>query len=262
MRKKREKYKVCQRLGYNAGLRRWSGTKKKWQNHVRSGGVGEERNEPSMKNPVTILTNEKRIGSSRKGKNRIRRKDIHGLIQEQKTGRKRRYGGVRIDGMMKKVAQEIQAYKETKKRNEQRYRKGRKTSREQTQEVHRRAKTEVRADVRRWRSGRVSTIERSRDRIEHGGVYRTKREEGELRTEVLEWYGYERKRGEGRKVKEEIWKKIKKLSRELVQKKEYRKTGVRYLQVDYVTGRRLLVRMPRSGDVVIPEGMERTVVEG
>jgi len=131
MRKKRSQYKVCGRLGYNARLRLWSGKKKKWQkqgrfyDELKSGKSSQEgktfkqagnpgSTSTQVVNPVVVLTNEERRGygtanqtldstrSDQQGKknttpvkSRIRRKDVHGIVQSQKTGRKRMYGGVK-----------------------------------------------------------------------------------------------------------------------------------------------------------------------
>ena len=45
MGRKRQKYKICWRLGYNARMKDWSGTKKKWKRKGRyQKGKGYPRN--------------------------------------------------------------------------------------------------------------------------------------------------------------------------------------------------------------------------
>lgn len=282
MRKSRGKYKVSGRLGYNAMLRRWSGNKKKWENHViyskptvKRTHENQDENqvkETHVRNPMVTLKNEERIGSvteKKEGSSIRRRKDIHGIQQSQKTGRKRIYGGVSGESIEKDRSRQRKSYKEWKRETERNYRKGRLRSEaqrveetveegtRQVEQAHRMAKTEMRADVRRWRSGRVPTLQMARDLIEHDYVNRVD-EEGK-RKEVVKWQGAEMRVGNGRKVNEEVWKNIKGRSRELVKKNEYHMTGASYREVDYVTGRRIVLRKPESGEVVVPMGLEMSL---
>ena len=299
MRKSRGKYKVSGRLGYNAMLRRWSGTKKKWENHVMYSKPNAKRDHSErdtgrkgnhVRNPIGRLKNEERIGTSlgekKESGSRIRRKDRHGRQQSQKTGRKRIYGGVSGGKIEKDRSKQRKAYKEWKQETDRNYRKGRliseteevekrtivdkATKREENQstsekreyvqrkrqkeQTHRIAKTEIRADVRRWRSGRVPTLQMARDLIEHDYVNRVD-EEGN-RKEVVKWQCAEMKVGSGRKVNEKVWKNIKGRAREVVKKDEYQMIGVNFIEVDYVTGRRMVLRKPESGEVGIPMGRE------
>jgi len=283
MRKKRSQYKVCGRLGYNARLRLWSGKKKKWQ---KLGRFVEGEQKKGV-NPVTILSNKERRGEANRRSNgwrrgqqvktknpsRIRRKDVHGRIQAQKTGRKRRYGGVKTKRIRKDLQEQRKVYKESKALNERRYRKGRRrgefdlmnqTDRsrqsrrrgrvKQIEQVNRRAGTEVRVDRRRWRSGRVPTLQMGRDLIEHGYVSYV--DEIGKRGKDVEWQGERLQVGHGMKIKEDVWKNLKRISRNLLEKEEYRKTARPYREVDYLTGMRVLLRQIGSNEVVIPKGMD------
>jgi len=298
---------VCGRLGYNARLRLWSGKKKKWQKRGRfydelktgkaspeektSGYTKQAGNSISVVNPVVVLTNEERRGygtanqtfeSTRSDQQRkknptpvksmIRRKDVHGMVQSQKTGRKRMYGGVKRKTIRNDIQQQRAVYKQLKSENERRYRKGIRVSQasyvkrdpadrgiqrglvKQRKQNHRMARTEVRVDMRRWRSGRVPTLQMGRDLIEHGYVVHVN-ENGMLGSEV-KWQGARVEVGHGRKLKEEVWKKIKGRSRGLLEHEEYGKTASRYREVDYVTGRRVLLRKAGSNEVIIPKGMD------
>jgi len=270
MRKERGKYKVCSRLGYNARLRQWSpGTKKKWEktsiwrsSEKQKEGVGLGEKGYQVSNGVIRFPNEERRGEWKsirtKGKKVIRRKDIHGRVQSQKTGRKRRYGNVPSKRIRKSLLKQRKAYKEVKRRKERTYRKGAEEKRDQKEQIHRRSGIEIRVDRRRWRSGRVPTLQMSRDLIEHGKIEkRIGRESGEK--ERLKWQGEELKVGQGRKVKEDVWGKRKERSRGLLEKPDYGRSISKYREVDYVTGRRVLVRVPRSSEVLIPKNIELSV---
>lgn len=302
MRKERGKYKRCGRLGYNARLRVWTGKKKKWAKQGRfykdeykiPGHI--EGGEKRPRNPVSLLKNESRRGVTRRGHsisisserssidaksddyqkemmitNLIgRRKDTHKEIRDQKRGRKRRYGGVKRDGIKKGIREETDSYKKDKEKIESDYRYGRREDREggkanNNEEgkyssyatgKHRRWKTELRSDRRRWRSGRVKTLQRARDLIEHGKVLKVD-EEGKERKEVR-WQGGRVKVGHGRKIKEEVWKKRKKIETEDREKKgeENVKVGINYREVDYITGLRVVLRKVGGNEVRIPEGIE------
>jgi len=272
MRKKRGQYKVCGRLGYNARLRLWLGKKKKWEKVGRfaDSSVTQESTEgkeqKKIVNPAVRWTNDERRGSERsksdgkktrlKGQSsRIRRKDVHGMLQSQKTGRKRRYGGVKRKNIRKDLREQMNSYKRFQSASERRYRKG--SVQRGQKETHRRARTEVRVDVRRWRSGRVPTLQMSRELVEHGYVDHVN-EQGEI-TGVVKWQGSRVEVGHGRKVNEKMWKTVKGVSRRLVESDAYGKAAAGYVEADYVTGRRVLLRKPRSTEVVMPKGMELSV---
>jgi len=70
----------------------------------------------------------------------------------------------------------------------------------------------------------------------------------------LKWSGTVMRVGTGRKVNEKVWENIKGRSTELIQKKEYHMVAARYREVDYVTGRRIIIRKPESGEIAIPMG--------
>jgi len=278
MRKKRSQYKVCGRLGYNARLRLWTGKKKKWQklgrfdNDRSQSGRSEsnkQENEPKkVVNQGVRLTNVERRGErngasegnkeshGKKTNTRMRRKDVHGRIQSQKTGRKTRYGGVKRKTIRNDIQEQRKLYKGLKSANERRYRKGRRgqSQEKQLKQNHRRARTEVRVDRRRWRSGRVPTLQMGRDLVEHGHVSHVN-EDGSV-GEVAKWQGARVESGHGRKVSEAVWKKMKGRSRSLLEHEEYAKTAAPYREVDYVTGRRVVLRKPESTEVVMPKGMD------
>lgn len=269
MRKKRSQYKVCGQLGYNARLRLWSGKKKKWQKLGRFyEEAGKDGDLKKIINPGVVLTNEERRGErfgagegrgqkeSGKKTTRMRRKDVYGRIQSQKTGRKTRYGGVKRTTIRKDIHEQRKAYKALKSRNERSFRKGRRkrNGRARRKQSHRRARTEVRVDRRRWRSGRVPTLQMARDLVEHGHV-RHVNVDG-TRGSVAAWQGARVAVGQGRKVDEVVWKNIKGRAKGLVEQEGYAKTAASYREVDYVTGRRVVLRKPGAGEVVMPKGME------
>lgn len=277
MRKSRGKYKRSGRLGYNVILRRWNGKKKKWNGHI----LGQNKEEKSRNevqdmngvNPVVALKNEDIVGGIKGLKEghmsmRLRRKDIHGIQQNQKTGRKRRYGGIVGKTIKKNRSEQRKAYKEWKRISDRNYRNGRLISeyqkvvettsllKKQEPEAHRITRLERRADVRRWRSGRVPTLQIARDLIEHNYVSYIKANVHYVHNETVKWQGYQVQVGCGRKVQEEVWCNIKENIRKLIKHNEYNVTAAKYREVDYVTGRRVVLRLPESGEVVIPTGRE------
>lgn len=258
MRKKRSQYKICGRLGYNARLRRWVGKKKKWQTSGRfSPKIAEEAPEKKkVVNPVVLYTNQERRagGYGVKKRSRRRRKDAHGRIQTQKTGRKVRYGGVKRTAIQKDLLEERKTYKKYKSMSERRYRKGRRTESVGTRASHRRSRTEIRADRRRWRSGRVPTLQMSRELIEHHHVHHVN-EQGEVR-KIVKWQGSRVEVGHGRKIDEAIWKKVRSSAVKRREHEEYGRSTAAYREVDYVTGRRVRLRKPEATEVVLPKGME------
>jgi len=263
MRKKRSQYKVCGRLGYNARLRLWTGKKKKWEKlgrfyEDRDGGKRDSE-QKKVVNPGVRLTNDERRGETngesqkgKKGASMIRRKDVHGRIQSQKTGRKTRYGGVKRKTIRNDLYEQRKTYKESKSTYERRYRKGRR--RQKDPRSHRIGRTEVRVDRRRWRSGRVPTLQIGRDLVEHGYVNHVNSDGS--RGIVAKWQGARVEEGHGRKVNEGVWKKMKGRSRGRLEHDEYAKAAGSYIEVDYVTGRRVLLRKPKSSEVVIPKGID------
>jgi len=278
MRKARGKYKICCRLGYNARLRYWQpGTRKKWETSVRWGSqpqhssrdTGETR--VKVRNPARPLTNAERRGRTtwttstrKKGKAVIRRKDRHGRVQSQKTGRKLRYGNVSSQIIRKSLLKQRDSYQTSKSRNERRYRKGyvelSPRFHSDPVDTSRRSGTETRVDRRRWRSGRVPTIQMARHLVEHGNVERIESNQATGThlhpiTEI-KWQGAAIEVGEGRKIQEKAWLKRKERSKGLVEKPEYGMHLSKYREVDYVTGIRVLIRKPTSGDVGYPKGME------
>jgi hypothetical protein len=204
----------------------------------------------------------------------IRRKDVHGRVQNQKTGRKRRYGGVKREILQKDMGEQRNLYKKFKSQNERRYRKGKRISNQslyslgssdvqgenrggrikQRKQSHRLARTEVRVDRRRYRSGRVPTLQMARDLVEHGHVQYVN-EDG-TRGPVVKWQGSRVEVGHGRKLNEVVWKNVKERSNRLLQHDEYAMTALGYMEVDYVAGMRVLLRKPGSNEVVIPKGMD------
>jgi len=259
MRKNRSLYKVNGRLGYNAMLRRWVGRTKKWEKHVMS--EQSETNQVNIVNPTRRWTNEDRRGKTAKGKgqgkkNVRRRKDGHGRVQSQKTGRKRRYGNVPRKSVGKDLEEERKSYKGKKSERERKYRKGERTRERRSRERNRRTGTETRVDVRRWRSGRVKTIQRARDLIEHNGVSYV---EGEKEKRSVKWQGDHLEVGKGRQIQKERWKRRKEEVKKQVENPRYEVSGMKYREVDYVTGRMVLIRNPLSDEVRIPKGRNLSV---
>lgn len=282
MRKGRNKYKRNERLGFNVILRRWSGKKKKWSGHVIEKTNQDTINDLERKqsrNPKVLITNTERIGGvnnnddeldsqqmgiSQQGPNVLRRKDIHGIYQNQKTGRKGRYGGIVCDTVTKGRSEQRKTYKVWKRTEDRDYRNGllrgedsirnnEVDSKKQQIEVHRRAEMEIRVDVRRWRSGRVSTLQMGRDLIEHGKVSYVNVESSELNKKV-EWQGAKLDIGMGRQVDEVVWKTRKQKVSSYMDKPENHVTAATYREVDYVTGIIVVLRYPESNEVAIPDG--------
>ena len=118
-------------------------------------------------------------------------------------------------------------------------------------QAHRRNRMEVRMEVRRWRAGRVETLAQAKERMEKGKVYQ--RTTGGEKRVVTE--GHQRRSpGEGRKIEEDTWKwrKGKRVAR--WSDPQVAQMGLPYAQVDYVSGRRWLVRLPKSEEVMIAKG--------
>ena len=274
MRKERSKYKVCERLGYNARLRLWSGKKKKWE---KSGRFYEKAKEGlssksvAQLNPLVFSSNEERRrernpyrNQSMSERNRpkrspmkkkmMRRKDVHRRGLRQKAGVKTRYGGLKREQFQKETGIQRDRYKAYKSQKERRYRKGIKEHQIiRTRQTHRFGRIEVRVDRRRWRSGRVPTLQMARDLVEHEKVHYVN-EDG-TRGPVVKWQGARLEVGHGRKINESAWKQVKEKAKEQVSHEAYAMTSVGYREVDYVTGRRVLLRMPEENEVIVPKGM-------
>lgn len=227
---KKRRYKRSQRRGRNPTRKVWVGTKEKWKK-------AKLYQEGRVVNPSVQVSNEER----RKGKEtkRVRRrKDGHRDQLRRRKGRKRRYGG-RKHRRIQKQRKERQKERKNGRRKETRY-----------------WKRETRVDVRRWRSGRVPTLEMARDRIEEGKVRGVS--VGEEGTVVMgkaeRWKGKRVKPGNGRKIEEKTWKRRKEKGRERRGKEEMERQGAKALEVDYVSGLRRRYRRPRSGERVYPKG--------
>lgn len=289
MRRGRGKYKRNERLGYNVILRRWSGKKKKWGGHVMEKtdqALRSNMEEKQPRNPKVLRTNTERMGGSlisiemdvdtsqkssgsvsnvSQGPNVLRRKDMHGIHLSQKTGRKARYGGIDGDTVKKGRSEQRKRYKDWKRSEDRDYRNGLQRNEDQMyvegevgkrqkSDTHRRSRMEMRADRRRWRSGRVPTLEWGRDLIEHGKVKYMNMETGQ--GEIVKWQGDEVEIGMGRQITEEVWKTRKGKVSAHMNKSENHVTAATYREVDYVTGRRVVLRYPESSEVVIPDGRQ------
>jgi len=259
----RSKYKVCGRLGYNAKMRAWFGKKRKWQKRkvFREGnqgeGKGKDRVSVQTVNPGRGVRNEERRKGKgeKRGKTRVRMKDEYRSILRRRKGRQRRYGGVKMDQFRKYREKQRGKYKRRKNRRDRKRRKGRREGKQRGKES-RLSQVETRVDVRRWRSGRVPTLERGRDRIEHGKVLEVNGE-GEVVGKV-KWQGKRRRPGEGREREREGWKAVKGKAKAVLERGEYEKQAAKYMEVDYITGTRYRYRKPRSGEVVRPKGRKLT----
>lgn len=295
MRRKRGKYKRCGRLGYNARRRIWFGKKRKWEKSRRyqEGSQTGRKGKPQKVNPTKGLRNEERLegvmgqsygkttGKGGKGQNRKnprRMKDTYRNKLIRRTGRKRRYGQIPRERLQKQRRKKRERQKEAKNQMSRRYRKGewrvptkgKRGEKEREAKETREKRTESRfgsherrVDVRRWRSGRVQSIQTARDLVEHGKV-EWRDETGTSRGKV-KWEGKRRKEGQGRKVEERAWKKRKEQRVTKYGKREeegngrkYERKGIQYVEADYVSGRRRLHRKPKTGEIWVPEGMERT----
>jgi hypothetical protein len=95
-----------------------------------------------------------------------------------------------------------------------------------------------------------------RDRIEAGQIWR--RGEDGARVDRVKWEGKTLKPGQGRKVDEGRWKARKEERRGKLDRPEGERQAAPYREVDYMTGRRVLYRAPKSGEVVVPKGRKRT----
>jgi hypothetical protein len=259
MGRKRSKLKVCGRLGVNAYMRTWFGKKKKWEERKRFWKEPKQDNSEEVQrvNPGYKGERQRRLtGGRKRGSNR--RKDETASILELKKGRERRYGGVDL--------KERREYKqERRKERTQRYRKLSRQNRkgrprnlkgeEKKREDWRRGGNERRVDVRRWRAGRVDSVQAGRNRIEKGKV-RRRNEEGKEVGRV-EHRGKTLKPKQGRKREEAVWKQRKKEREKKIQTPEMGKYGCGHREVDYLTGIRRVHRRPRSGDLIYPKGRER-----
>lgn len=253
--RKRSKYKVCGRLGYNARMRKWFGKKRKWEKaKVFTLGKGREGrgSQGQVVNPGKPRTNEgRRKGKEQSGRGRVRVKDQYRGILRRRTGRKRRYGGLKMDRFRRYRSTQRTQYKQRKNRRDRERRKGRRKEGE-GRKVSRLNQVETRVDVRRWRSGRVVSLQMARDLVEHGKVER-RSPLGERKGKVG-WKGKQREPGEGRQVEREAWKGRKGKASARIKDPSYEKQAGKYREVDYVTGTRYLYREPYSGEVRRPKG--------
>jgi hypothetical protein len=211
-------------------------------------------------NPSRGLTNEQRRRGNYPEEKRkvIRIKDGYRRRLSTTTGRKVRYGGVKGKRRKGKRRKERESYKKRKNKVSRRGRKGRwqKTTRKEERKGSRFGYGERRADVRRWRAGRVKTIYMGRERIEEGKVeYRKERGESQGKRK---WQGKVRKEGEGRKREEGTWKKRKEERVEKVKKEEGERKAAKYREVDYVSGTRRVYRKPQTGEIWMPKGRKRS----
>lgn len=217
-------------MGRNPTRRVWVGTKAKWKQ-------AKLYQEGRVVNPSVQVSNEERR-KVKETKRVTRRKDGYRDRRIRTQGRKRRYGG-RKQGR-------IQGYREKKKGERK---KGR------VKET-RRWERETRVDVRRWRSGRVPTLGRARDRVEDGKVVEIRlTEEGSLeRGQEARWQGKRVKPGQGRKLEDATWKARKPKVRERRGRVERERQANKAREVDYVSGRRRRYRRPKSGERAYPKG--------
>jgi hypothetical protein len=285
MRKKRPKYKVRRQRGLNAMRRRWKRTErsnKKWKLKKTGRRVRKSR-KVKRRTALNASTNSARRGGSpfpRKGKLKI-------WLTKKRRGRKarrRRYGAAG-DRRPECVAARV------KERTEQRkhWRKCSKPSlkamaghrvkqpsgqlqgieRRQNQRrrtggrEHGRGRRERRAEIRRWRTGRVPTRGEGRQRRERGGViFVGAGKRGTLCTESKQALNV----GDGRQIVGESWNGRKK-TRDRGQFNQGRRSlawiingrsGRGYVIVDYRTGTRRVWRRPRTGEVRRPMRRERS----
>lgn len=227
---KQRRYKRSQRRGRNPTRKVWVGKKEKWKK-------AKLYQEGRVVNPSVQVSNEERR-KVKETKRVTRRKDGYREKLRRRKGRKRRYGG-RKQGRVEKKREGRK-----KKRKKGRIKETRNRERER------------RVDVRRWRSGRVETLGKARDRIEDGKVREVKvNEEGKVEYGKEEkWKGKRVKPGKGRKIEEKTWKGRKEKGRRRRKKEERERQGSKAREVDYVSGRRRRYRRPRSGERVYPKG--------
>jgi len=254
--RKRSKYKVCGRLGYNPRMRAWFAKKRKWEKaKLFRKGKGNDGKGRKIVNPGKGVRNEERRKGQGEKRGRVRMKDQYRSILRRRKGRQRRYGGVKMDQYREYRKKQRRVWKKNKIERDRGRRKGRVGGRRRGK-ISRLSKVESRVDVRRWRSGRVPTLQMGRDRLEHGKV-RLLNKEGEREGKV-KWKGKRRKPGQGRERERETWKKRKGRGKAVLEVEEYEKEAGKYMEVDYVTGTRYMHRRPLSGEVVMPKGMNRS----
>jgi hypothetical protein len=94
----------------------------------------------------------------------------------------------------------------------------------------------------------------ARGLIEHGQVVHVEAS-GDRGTRV-KWQGERIPVGQGRRVDETQWKRVRAQMAQRRGEETYAKTAAGYVEVDFVTGRRVVVRKPESMDVVFPKGRE------
>ena len=221
-------------------------TVEKYVNPVRKRSNGEVRS------PVG--------GNSRKGalSPRRRRKQERRHKRVDRRSLRWRYGGDRGDRWQR-------GRQQTWQRREKKQKKEMKVSgwvravadgavvraQERSGRAHRRSRSERRVDRRRWRSGRVDTVARARERVEKGKV--RKRHPSQQRTVATEARA-RRHPGEGRQREGGVWKGRKEKRAVRREDGHHASTGLPYVQVDYVAGRRILVRWPKGEEVRVAKG--------
>jgi hypothetical protein len=287
MRKQREKYKVRRQRGRNAIRRRWKRTERsneKWKLKKTGRRVRKTRKVKRITAVNSRTNNARRGGGSVPRKGKLKR-----WLKKKRCGQKsmrRRYGGgesrkgKRVAGIVRKSTEQRKYRRNARKssfrgiytlsnsrRGEQRDPKSRKGYTE-----HGRGNRERRAEVRRWRAGRVPTRGEGRKRRERGvvcGVGKGKRgmpwRDGKI---VLS-------PGEGRQIGGDQWKRRKGTRKErnygkFRKRRKGRKwrrslawvrngrSGRGYVLVDYRTGTRRVLRMPRTGEVRRPARRDRS----
>ena len=250
-----EKRKRIEKRGVNPHRTQWKRgphQKKKWVDHPVYVTGGDQ-----YVNPVRKRSNgEVRSpigGNSRKGGGapRRRRKQERRQKRVDRRSLRWRYGGER--GKRWHQGRERTKQEWQKDRREKMTVKGWVAQRAQCGEgsPHRRGRMERRVDRRRWRSGRVETVVQAKERVEKGKVSYRNPSGDEVRC------GHHRERrkpGQGRKREGATWKGRKKKRKERRGDRHHAATGVPYVQVDYVAGRRMLVRWPATEEVRIAKG--------
>ena len=259
-----EKRKRMEKRGVNPHRTTWKRKphqKKKWVDHPVYVGVGVEK----YVNPVRKRSNgEVRSpvgGNRRKGgalSPRRRRKQERRQKRVDRRSLRWRYGGERGD-QWRRGREHTGKQREKKQKAEMKVCGWVKVApdarvtraEDRAGAAHRRRRQERRVEVRRWRSGRVDTVARAQERVEKGKV--RKRHRSSERTVVAS--GRERRHpGEGRQREPGTWKKRKGGRASRRGDGHHAATGVPYAQRDYVAGRRILVRRPKSDEVRVAKG--------
>lgn len=253
MKKKRKK---IEKRGVNPNRIRWKrypSNKQKWVDHpvyVRSDEIEKKVNPTRRRRNSEVISpvggNQRKGGAS---SSRIRRKQETRYKRVDRRARRWRYGGKGSN--WKKEIENYKKERVSEKKKKIRVKGWRKTEREDGVENHRRAREETRVDRRRWRSGRVESVCKAKERVEKGKVRRRNTKEHKTKCDSV----YKRrKEGIGRQVEKETWKERKKGRQKERGDKQNRKSGRPYVQVDYVSGSRVLVRVPKTNEVRVGKG--------